>query len=230
MELTDSWTRVFPPDIRSRYDFIETRNAAAVLAATNPSQFQDLCDALDDFCITDLDILTPGGNETDIAARLNRAFTNRGWQEERAVTTIRSFMQARGRTRPSEEGLIRAETISESVGYYIDNVKGRVVLDVEWNAKDGNLDRDLATYRSLYDVGFVEVAVMITREHAQLRDAGRQMRRASGQPESEVMAWLGTSTTTNLEKLLPRVQAGGPGGCPFLAVGITERTRCLPAN
>lgn len=226
VELTDSWTRVIPLHIQKRYEFIETRNAAAVLASTNASQFQDVCDSLDAFCLTIEDIMTPGGNETAIAARLNQTFRDRGWQEERAVTTIRNYMQERGRTRLSEDGKIRAETVSENKGYYIDNVKGRVVLDVEWNAKDGNLDRDLAMYRWLYDVGFVEVAVMITREHVQLRDLGQAMRRSAGQTEKEIGGWLGTSTTTNLQKLLPRVQSGGPGGCPFLAIAVTTRTRC----
>jgi hypothetical protein len=40
-------------------------------------------------------------------------------------------------------------------GYKVDNVKGRIALDVEWNAKDGNLDRDIGAYRALYDAGLM---------------------------------------------------------------------------
>ncbi|MCB4825330.1 hypothetical protein LHA35_26810, partial [Roseicella sp. GB24] len=43
----------------------------------------------------------------------------------------------------------------------VDNFKGRVVLDVEWNAKDGNLDRDLASYRSWYEAGVISAGVII---------------------------------------------------------------------
>jgi hypothetical protein len=46
----------------------------------------------------------------------------------------------------------------------------------------------------------------------------------AGQSPKAVKAWLGTSTTTNAEKLLPRVKSGNAGGCPFLAVSITNRT------
>ena len=49
-----------------------------------------------------------------------------------------------------------------SPSYRIDNVKGRVALDVEWHAKDGNLDRDIAAYRALYEAGVVDGAVMVT--------------------------------------------------------------------
>ena len=52
----------------------------------------------------------------------------------------------------------------------MDNVHGGVALDVEWNAKDGNLDRDLAAYRSLYDVGIISAGVMIDHAGAR-RDA-----------------------------------------------------------
>jgi hypothetical protein len=103
-------------------------------------------------------------------------------------------------------------------------VRSRIVLDVEWNAKDGNLDRDLGMYRFLYDVGFIDAAVMITREHTDLRDFGRALRAQAGYEERVVRAWLGTSTTTNAIKLIPRVQSGNAGGCPFLAIAITKRT------
>ncbi|MFT4187796.1 MAG: BglII/BstYI family type II restriction endonuclease [Aeromicrobium sp.] len=222
MDLTDSWRDVMPQAIIDRYDFMETRNAAAILSATNPDEFRDLCDVLEGFELTTYDIMATGGNETGIAARLNHGFRDREWKEEQAVTTIRNFMRERGpRNKP---GAIRAQADQTNEGYFIDNVKGRVVLDVEWNAKDGNLDRDLNMYRWLYEVGFVDVAVMITREHADLRDLGVDLRRRAGQDEASAKAWLKTTTTTNAGKLLPRVQSGNAGGCPFLGISITTRT------
>jgi hypothetical protein len=41
------------------------------------------------------------------------------------------------------------------------DVKGRVALDVEWHAKDGNLDRDIVAYRALDDAGIMDGAVMV---------------------------------------------------------------------
>lgn len=222
MDLTESWRTVIPTSILDRYDFIETRNAAAILAATNPAEFAELCVVLEDFQLRTQDILAAGGNETGIASRLNHGFRSGGWKEEQAVTTIENFMRERApKDRPD---IIRARTTSVNEGYYIDNVKGRVVVDVEWNAKDGNLDRDLNTYRWLYDVGFIDAAVMITREHVDLRELGVGLRGDSGMDEATAKAWLKTTTTTNTVKLLPKVQSGNAGGCPFLAVAITTRT------
>lgn len=224
MELTESYRRVMPRSILQRYDFLETRDAAAVLESTSPEQFNDLCAVLNEFVLTTDDILAAGGNETGIAGRLNQGFHDLGWREERAVTQVTTFMQERGSRRGRDDGAVRAETTDENIGYFIDNVKGKVVLDVEWNAKDGNLDRDLGMYRWLYDVGFVSVAVMITREHFDLRDLGRRLRDEDGQSVRQVKAWLDTTTTTNTFKLVDRLRAGNAGGCPFLAVAVTTET------
>ena len=41
MELTSSFERVIPASVLERYTWVETRNAAAVLQASNPEQFAD---------------------------------------------------------------------------------------------------------------------------------------------------------------------------------------------
>ena len=61
MELTGSWHKALPQSVRDRYDVIETRNAAAVLSSTNPEQFNDICEVLDAFGLTNEDILVAGG-------------------------------------------------------------------------------------------------------------------------------------------------------------------------
>jgi len=91
-----------------------------------------------------------------------------------------------------------------------------VALDVEWHAKDGNLDRDLAAYRALYDAGIIDGAVMITMTRADLRALALR-----GDPATTK---FGTSTTTNLTKVLPRLTRGDGGGCPILVVSICART------
>lgn len=42
MDLTQSFEHCFPPDVLARYPFAETRNAATVLAATNPCAFEQI--------------------------------------------------------------------------------------------------------------------------------------------------------------------------------------------
>jgi hypothetical protein len=98
-------------------------------------------------------------------------------------------------------------------------LKGRIALDVEWNAKDGYLDRDLAAYRSLYEYALIDAAVIITRTQEDLRRLV-----LASEPESTK---FNTTTTTNLDKLRPRMTRGDAGGCPVLAIAITSRCYTL---
>lgn len=109
-------------------------------------------------------------------------------------------------------------------GYKVDNIKGRIALDIEWNAKDGNLDRDIGAYRALYDAGLIDAAVMISRTHDDLRALAVDLAQTAGLPLAEARKRLSTSTTTNYNKLMPRVTRGDLGGCPFLGVFICGKT------
>jgi hypothetical protein len=212
VEATESYLDAFPAAVLGRYDFAETRNAARILAATNPEQFDDLVAVLEGFSVdVGPDLLARGGNESDTAARLNHGFRDRGWCEGSYAVTIRGEFVLRA---PGGRIVVPSEQAAAS--YNIDNVKGRVALDVEWHAKDGNLDRDLAAYRSLYDSGIIDCAVMVTMTRESMRAwAGRL------DPSSTK---FNTTTTTNLEKLRPRLTRGDSGGCPVLVVSVCDRT------
>lgn len=214
MDLTDSYTRVLPSATLKRYDFCEVREAAAILSGTNPNEFADLIMVLKKFRLKREDILTAGGNEGRIAKRLNAEFRDRGWREGRYDQTIASKLSLMPYRPAGEKRPTITETEVESTGYKVDNVKGGIALDVEWNAKDGNLDRDLGAYSALYDLGIVRGGVVITRSHDDLHALGTKM----GRPR-----FLKTTTTTNLGKLEPRMSRGSAGGCPVLAIAITAR-------
>ena len=216
MELTESYQQVLPPPLLHRYAFAETRNAAAVLRASNPEEFDEVVSVLSDFTLRPTDVTEPGRNKSPVAARLDLAFRERGWREGRyevhvTSTLVRQPWPGAGERRPSETV---TEAISE--GYKVDNLKARVALDGEWNAKDGNLSRDLASYRVFYEHAIIDCAVMVTRTQDEMRELAICM----GSPTK-----FGTTTTTNLEKLVPMMQRGDAGGCPLLAVAITPR--CL---
>jgi hypothetical protein len=214
MDLTRSFEGVFSPEVLERYEFREVRNAAAVIAHTNPDAFKDLVRVLEDFALQEADVLEPGKNEGKVAKRLNQAFRDAGWREGKYGSELTSRLMLTPYRPAGERRASVKETRVTSDGYKIDNVKGEVALDVEWNAKDGNLDRDVAAYRSLYDVGILSAGVLLTRTMNDLRDLGREL----GRPK-----FLNTTTTTNLEKLEPRLVRGDAGGCPLLAVAITAR-------
>lgn len=115
-------------------------------------------------------------------------------------------------------------------GYLVDNFKGRVALDVEWNAKDGNLDRDLSAYRAWHEAGIISAAVLITQNRRALKLLGERLwnEYQQGLPaekrSTKLPIDLGTSTTTNLDKAALRVRRGVMGTCPLLIVAATDRT------
>lgn len=223
MDLTESFAQCIAADIQTRYQFAETRNAASIFRATNPEAFSQLQDVLRDFRLTTTDLITPGGQESDLAARMNRMFRRRGWREARVDTLIRLSLKRTPLRGAGETRLEPIESETRNEGYKVDNFRDRIALDVEWNAKDGNLDRDIGAYRSLYDAALIDAGVLITRT-LDLRDLGRQLGIAAGLLPEQARRILNTTTTTNREKLLPRLTRGDAGGCPILAVFICPAT------
>ncbi len=217
VDLSTSYDTEVPADVLARYDWRETRNAASILRHTNAAEFDDLLTVLRQFRLdAATDILVAGGNESKTASRLNKAFRVLGWREAiylmqlSSELTLLPFAPA-GETKPDR----RVSEVA-SPSYRIDNVKGRVALDVEWHAKDGNLDRDIAAYRALYEAGIVDGAVMVTMTRADLRAMAIAL-----DPETKK---FGTATTTNLINTISRLTRGDGGGCPILVASICSRT------
>jgi hypothetical protein len=215
MELTRSYAKAVPLDILARYDFRETRNAAAVIASTNPTAFGEMLDVLRGFTLTSADIIQPGGSKSTVALRLDATFRKTGWREAAYDTRIRSVLRIKPYAAAGETKMVERKTQSISLGYHIDNVKDRLALDVEWHAKDGNLDRDVGAYRAFYDAGIIDGGVILTRSFESIRALSIRLGRAGG---------FATTTTTTIEKLQDRMARGDGGGCPILAIAITDRT------
>lgn len=110
-------------------------------------------------------------------------------------------------------------------GYSVDNVKGRIALDVEWNPKDGNLDRDFSAYRAWHEEGLIDVCVLFTRMHEDTKELADSIWAAyvKSNPqyknEKQTVDYR-TTTTANYEKARERVLRGDLGTCPILVVGI----------
>lgn len=232
MQFTNSYLnfRVVPRHIRSRYNWMETGNAAAILKAVAPEEFNDFLDVLEGFHLSPNSWLVKGGNKGDIAQELDNRFRELGWKETRIDTEIRGFFLTDfGGTKRNPTAVIEEAPVILSEGFKVDNRKGRMIVDIEWNAKDGNLDRDLAAYRSWYEYGLIDGAVIITKDRRPLLELAREIwgnyqLSIGGDPREKLPIDLGSSTTTSFDKAEIRLQRREAGNCPVLIVGVSAAT------
>lgn len=181
-----------PEDIRKLYEVHDYKHAAAILANEFPNEFKEICDVLRSFTITKENITDKGGNESQIPKKISNILRPQGWLEGKLNAKL-----------VVDEEVINYDT------HKIDYLKGRVAFDLEWNSKDQTYDRDLYAFRAFFDYNKISIGVLLTR--SQSLD---QLFRVFG-----VMAKYGASTT-QMGKLLPRLNAGRNGGCPVLVFGI----------
>jgi len=215
---------VLKPAIRARWTFLETSSASAVLRSVCPAEWKDITDVLATFSLDPTHWLKKGGNRGDIARQIDDMFSQRGWREIRVDLSTQGILVSR-----AGEVVERLPPV-EQEGYLVDNFKGRVALDVEWNAKDGNLDRDLSAYRAWHEAGVISAAVLITQDRVGLKElatklwSDHQQTLPAKQRNPKLPIDLGTSTTTNLDKAALRIRRGVMGTCPLLIVAATPAT------
>lgn len=184
-----------PRELRKKFQFDDREHAIAILATDFPAEFRDLLECLDYFWLKKSDVVRPGKNRSEIP-RLIDGFLQtpkRGWKEKRFDTHI----VVDGNDIPSPT-------------HKIDNFKNRLGVEVEWNNKTEFFDRDLNNFRLLRQLHVLSVGVIITR----LSELQRLLFNPLGKGKS-----YGNSTT-HWDKLIPKVDGGGAGGCPLLLVGM----------
>lgn len=215
---------ILPVAVRKHWRFIETSSAAAVIKAVCPTEWADIVDVLKTYRLDTSTWLRKGGNRGDIAKEIDDLFRNKGWQEARLDLETKGILYNKNQVQIGVLPPVYQE------GYLVDNFKGRIVLDVEWNAKDGNLDRDLASYRSWHEAGVISAGVIITKDRQPLLDLARSVWQnyQDTLPEAERVKKLPidleTSTTTTYDKAAMRVRRGVMGTCPVLIVAATADT------
>ena len=187
-------THLIPMDIAARFEVHEWRNATGVIETAHPDEWRDVVAALRAFEFRRSEVLGGGGAKSSIAGRFDGFLTERGWVERKFATRIKVDEDER-----------------DSPTHKVDCFKGRVGLEIEWNNKDPFFDRDLNNFRLLFDLRVIDVGIIVTRaSHLQT------LFKSLG-----IGAKYGNSTT-HIDKLLPRLEGGGGGGCPILAFGITR--------
>lgn len=215
---------VLPALARQHWAFMETNSASAIMKAVCPDEWSDIVSVLESYRLDPPSWLKAGGNRGDIAEQIDNEFSRRGWRETRLDLQTRGILFAKDGAQIGELPPIHQE------GYLVDNFKNRIVLDVEWNAKDGNLDRDLAAYRSWFDAGLITAGVIITKDRMALLTLARQLWHdyqqtiPEGQRVAKLPIDLTTSTVTSFDKAQMRVRRGVMGTCPVLIVAANEHT------
>jgi hypothetical protein len=184
---------LIPADLRAMYHVREWRNAAGVLSTACPQEWTELINVLRAFRLTRSDILMAGGGLSPISQQVNKAFKGYGWVEKKFETLIRV-----------DDREYKSPTHS------VDCFKGRVALELEWNNKDPFFDRDLNNFRLLFDLRAIDVGVILTRA-SELQGIFDTLGKGASYGNS----------TTHHEKLWPRLDGGGGGGCPILTFAIT---------
>ena len=185
--------RFVPAELLTLYEVHEWRNGLAVLSAACTEEWDDVKAVLGAFRLHHTEIATPGGRKSLIADRIDGAFKKLGWKEKRFDTRI--LIDGVEHKSPTHE---------------VDVLKNRVALEVEWNNKDPFYDRDLNNFRLLFDLHVIDVGIIITRcseLQSLFVEVGRE-KQSYG------------ASTTHMDKLLPRLEGGGGGGCPVVAFGI----------
>lgn len=215
---------VLPPAARNHWSFLESNSAAAIMQSVCPAEWADIVDVLSTYRLDPNSWLKAGGNRGDIAKQIDSLFAEKGWQEARLDLETKGILYLKNGQKLGELEPVYQE------GYLVDNFKNRVVLDVEWNAKDGNLDRDLASYRSWFEAGVISAGVIITKDRLSLLSLAERIWGEYLQtfPPDErptrMPIDLTTSTTTTFDKAELRMKRGVMGTCPVLIVAANEAT------
>jgi len=177
------------------YEVFGYRHAAAIMKQDFSVEWSDIWNVLQSFYVLKSHVTVGGGGKTKTAQDIDSRFRSLGWREKQFSTQV------------TVDGVTR-----NSPTHKVDCVKSRVALELEWSNKDPFYDRDLNNFRLLFELRAISVGIIITKS-----DSLRPVFERLG-----LWSKYGTSTTF-MNKLTPRIEGGGGGGCPLLVFGITDQ-------
>ena len=187
-----STDHLIPPDLFNKYEMKEWRNATGILATASKTEWDEVVEVLRDFELLASEVRVGGGNRSLISQRIDQPLYDRGWVEKKFETAI----------------IVDDQRI-ESPTHSVDCFKGGIALEMEWNNKDPFFDRDLNNCRLLFDLRAIQVGIIVTRSW-ELQEIFKSLGKGSSYGKA----------TTHHQKLWPKVEGGGAGGCPLLTFAI----------
>jgi hypothetical protein len=185
---------LIPVNVREKFEVAETHHASSILQSDFPAEWADIVEMLAQFRLKQSQIIQPGKNRSEVAIGIDGFFFERGWAKH--TFQIEVLADGARKLAPTHE---------------VDNFRNRVAVETEWNNKDPFYDRDLTTFRLLFELNVLSVGVIVTRAK-ELQDIFVDLGRGSSYGNS----------TTHMDKLVPRLENRASGGCPVLAFGIKK--------
>ena len=226
---------------KTGFDVQTENHALAVLSKDFPGPLGELCEALLDVQITDVELIQGGGGEANSTQRLRRSLAGRDWIKRNIVI------------RKTVDDIERA-AISHEIDHVRRTDKGAIALEIEWNNKDPFFDRDLENFQRLHSEGAISVGVIVTRGKSLQDDLVRivarcasnhgvssfdDLRRFGVNPTARqrgMVSAVGSGfvedwarrfvqdkfgrATTHWDKLQERIKRGVGNPCPLLLIGI----------
>ncbi len=226
---------------RAGFDVRAVNHALAVLTKDFPGPLGELCDALLNFRIADVELIEGGGGEATSTKRLRRSLTEREWIKRNIVI------------RKTVDGIERA-AISHEIDHVRRTDEGAIALEIEWNNKDPFFDRDLENFQRLHSEGAISAGIIVTRgqslqermvqivaacainhgvggfgdlEQFDVTPTARQRGMVKTEGDGFVEDWARRfvqdkfgSATTHWNKLRERIERGVGNPCPLLLIGI----------
>lgn len=186
---------LLPNDIRTDYQVEERHHACAILKTDFPDQWKDLIEVLRNFKLTKTAFKAKGGNKSPIARAIDDLFFKRQWVEKSFDIKV------------TADG---HETLAPT--HHVDYYKERIAVETEWNNKDPFFDRDITTFRLLFELNVLSVGIIITRAD-ELQELFKELGKTTA----------AGAATTHMSKLIPKMYNRASGGCPILALGITKK-------
>tara|TARA_B100000963_G_C22569116_1_gene645152 strand:- start:697 stop:1281 length:585 start_codon:yes stop_codon:yes gene_type:complete len=157
-----------------------------------PNEFDDINNLLEGFEIYKSWVVKGGGGRSLVSKNIDSYLINDcGWEKKTFHTSIK--VDGVSKENPTHE---------------IDCYKNRIAFETEWNNKTEFYDRDLNNFRILHQLGAISLGVIITRSFESL---DKKL------DEYGIKKKYGGSTTRG-DKLIKKINGGGAGGCPVIAI------------
>ena len=224
------------------FDIRVLNHAKAVFTKDFPGPLDELCSALLDMRIDDVELIRGGGGEAPFTRRLRQSLTRLSWPKRNIV--IKKIVDGNERA-----------AITHEIDHVRRTENGTIALEIEWNNKDPFFDRDLENFQRLHSEGAISVGVIVTRGQSlqneiqhiiqscadrvgvrgfedlrhlfNLRPTQRQISSVQENTADFMYDWsrrfvqdkFGTATT-HWDKLMVRINRGVGNPCPLLLIGI----------